>query len=802
MIRRCIFLAALAVLVGCNSSKSTTIVEVRVNLASAARQDPIVLLRTTVDDGQHNASHDFARSDHTALAFPSTFSLEFARSVTGPLKIEVRGLAADGNTVGRGILAQLALKLGAAQTVDIWLDCFGTCPTDAGAGPTDAASDGPGSDAPGNSDGPANCGNGKVDPGETCDIAVAAGKSGACPPETCDDGIACTMETKIGTGCGAACSYFEIRTFSPGDGCCPANGNERTDSDCSATCGNGTIEPGETCDDAIKPGEVGACPTAADCVDKEACTMDILISANTCSARCVHRPITALVPGDGCCPDGATHNSDTDCPVVCGNALVEVGESCDTGLTTPQAGSCPTMCADVNPCTHNTVVGSGCMAMCKPSAIEQFINGDGCCPRGGNRNVDSDCGAVCGNAVVELGETCDKAIAQGMPGACPAACAPDPSGCLPRHIEGAAGTCSARCVDTPITACSQQAKDGCCPTGCTANVDADCSATCDNGVVEQGETCDTRIPAGKPGACPVTCDDANLCTADSLISGGTCNARCRNLPITTYTAGDNCCPSGGNHNVDPDCAAACGNGIVEGPKETCDKGINANAAGSCPSTCPAPAACLRYTISGDAQSCTSKCTAEPIKVCAAGDGCCPDGCNRNLDEDCAAVCGNGILEAGETCDRGITAGNKGSCVASCDDNNACTSDSTSGRVDDCTRACSYSKVAECAGGDRCCPAGCTSRTDTDCAAVCGNGVVEMGETCDPPSTCPTTCPDDGDRCTADKLAGDPSACTATCTHIPNTTCSGANGDKCCPTGCTIKTDTDCANILPGPLPLN
>ncbi len=29
--------------------------------------------------------------------------------------------------------------------------------------------------------------------------------------------------------------------------------------------------------------------------------------------------------------------------------------------------------------------------------------------------------------------------------------------------------------------------------------------------------------------------------------------------------------------------------------------------------------------------------------------------------------------------------------------------------------------------------------------ICGNSIVEAGETCDPPASCPTTC-DDGDVC--------------------------------------------------------
>jgi hypothetical protein len=200
---------------------------------------------------------------------------------------------------------------------------------------------------------------------------------------------------------------------------------------------------------------------------------------------------------------------------------------------------------------------------------------------------------------------------------------------------------------------------------------------------------------------------------------------------------------------------------------------------------------MRYVLAGEAASCTARCTALPITACAHGDGCCPPSCHKNNDGDCAAVCGNAVVEPGEACDRGITAGHLGACRASCDDGEACTVDSTSGRVEDCTRTCSNEPIKACTSGDRCCPAGCTAETDRDCAPICGNGTIEKGESCDPPSSCPTTCPDDGDPCTAETLTGDPTTCSARCTHPPITMCSGATTDRCCPTGCTSKQDADC-----------
>ena len=47
----------------------------------------------------------------------------------------------------------------------------------------------------------------------------------------------------------------------------------------------------------------------------------------------------------------------------------------------------------------------------------------------------------------------------------------------------------------------------------------------DDGVLSAGEKCDTGIAPGAEGACPAVvadCDDGDACTADALLSAGTC----------------------------------------------------------------------------------------------------------------------------------------------------------------------------------------------------------------------------------------------------------------------------------------
>lgn len=143
-----------------------------------------------------------------------------------------------------------------------------------------------------------------------------------------------------------------------------------------------------------------------------------------------------------------------------------------------------------------------------------------------------------------------------------------------------------------------------------------------------------------------------------------------------------------------------------------------------------------------------------------------------------AVCGDGVLQDGETCD--------GGCPTSCDDGDACTTDTLQGSKLTCDAVCVSEPVTACQSGDGCCPSGCDATSDSDCSAVCGNLVVEDGETCD--GDCPTQC-DDGDVCTSDTPTGSQLTCDLVCESRPISQC--ISGDGCCPASCTPELDDDC-----------
>ncbi len=262
----------------------------------------------------------------------------------------------------------------------------------------------------------------------------------------------------------------------------------------------------------------------------------------------------------------------------------------------------------------------------------------------------------------------------------------------------------------------------------------DCTLTCGDGVVNMIELCDPGIAAGEPGACPTDCDDAMACTSD-VLSGTGCDVECLHADISACLSDDGCCPSGCDATSDNDCAATCGNGVIE-PGETCEAGVGAG----CPASCDDMVACTTDTIAGDASTCDVSCTNAPITTCTNGDGCCGPGCDSTTDDDCSASCGNGVIEAGETCEAGVGAG----CPTSCDDMMVCTRDVLSGSAASCDASCSNTAITTCTNADGCCAPGCNALVDDDCMSVCGNMIVEPGEGCDDGNTDPM---DGCDMCT-------------------------------------------------------
>lgn len=393
--------------------------------------------------------------------------------------------------------------------------CQARCVSDPVAAQSGDGCCAPGTSAGDDSDCRSVCGNEILEGNETCD------PSASCPTaESCKPTGACFHAALSGdpAQCTSECRMEPIVDCIGGDGCCPMPCSPASDSDCSAACGDGVIDPLlETCE----PNHPVA-PCRSTCDDDDSCTFDVMTGSSTnCNVLCTHLVIRRTTHGDGCCPEGASANADRDCEPSCGNGVIEAGELCDAICPKTSAD-----CSDDDPCTRDSITGAGCGARCEHTPIDARA-GDGLCC-GATGTPDADC-ASCGNGMVEPPEECD------CPGG--AACSP----ALPACVR-----CTDSCRMQPRAA-SGATMDGCCPDGLFADTDADCrprpeppaTDPCGNGTLDPGEACDGS--ASVADCNPQTCRTASA----------TCDSDCK--VVCAYQ----------------DMTPCCGNGVVEGT-EQCD----------------------------------------------------------------------------------------------------------------------------------------------------------------------------------------------------------------------------------------
>jgi hypothetical protein len=179
-------------------------------------------------------------------------------------------------------------------------------------------------------------------------------------------------------------------------------------------CGDGQVTGTELCDTGIMAGKPGACPIV--CTSGNVC-IDAHLTGSGCQTKCVHT-YAECKNGDNCCPSSCNAANDSDCSATCGDGIVQAenGETCESAGAVADAGTlntasiCPTKCEDDgNACIKQVLSGSAanCNARCTKTEKTTFGNDDGCCPAGGNANLDNDCAPICGNGIKEPGEACD-----------------------------------------------------------------------------------------------------------------------------------------------------------------------------------------------------------------------------------------------------------------------------------------------------------------------------------------------------------------------------------------------------------
>ncbi len=323
---------------------------------------------------------------------------------------------------------------------------------------------------------------------------------------------------------------------------------------CGFTCGNGTPEGSEQCDDGNNnncDSCSNACTNITGCGDGETCGNEVCDDGNT--ANC-----------DGCRGDCSAVETGCGDTFLCGN------EGCDDGNTVACDGCSAT-------CVIETGCGDGALGGNEGCDDGNTVDCDGC---SATCVIETGCGdgALCGNEGCDDGNTVDC-------DGCSATCVTE-TGCGDGAVCGSEGCddgntvdcdgCSATCMTE--TGCGDGALCGTeiCDDGNTVDCDG-CSADCS--VVESG--CGDGVTCGNEA-----CDDGNAvpcdgCSADCSIAETGCGdgAQC----------GTELCDDGNNVDCDgcsADCSvleSGCGDGVLCG-SEQCDDGNIADGDG-CSSSC-------------------------------------------------------------------------------------------------------------------------------------------------------------------------------------------------------------------------
>jgi fibro-slime domain-containing protein len=373
------------------------------------------------------------------------------------------------------------------------------------------------------------CGNGVVDSGEECDdhnLRSADGCSAtcfleagwSCPPtggrcarvcgngqldsgETCDDG-----NIYSGDGCSSTCQVESAYScWVPGLPCV------YTPPPAAPQCGNGALEPGESCDDGNVKGGDGCSST---------CQLE---TGWGCAQP--GRPCVAAQCGDGIlagseqCDDGNTRAAD-GCSPTCTS---ETGAVCP-----PSAGACiPMVCGDgrmtgVEQCDDaNARDGDGCSSSCQLEIGWK-------CPL-----PATQCVPVCGDGLVAGPEQCDEGI---LGAAC---CTPscrlvrgyvcDPS--ATPHSQPATLYCGNQVVDGPAVPINPIRGSEQCDDGNQLPFDG-CSPSCSNEPL--CGTLNTYLLNPTPGAyqCFSRCGDGLVmppeqCDDGNSLNGDGCDSTCK-----------------------------------------------------------------------------------------------------------------------------------------------------------------------------------------------------------------------------------------------------------------------------------
>ncbi len=578
------------------------------------------------------------------------------------------------------------------------------------------------------------CNNGRDDTGnglsDCLDPACAGNAACGAGAGMCGDGV---------QNLGEVCDSFDFGNatcqnlgFSGGTLSCSVDCQNLITSACTGSgtltsCGNGVLDPGETCDGLTMNG--ATCETVGNFAG----------GALSCRSDCAGYDTSGCSSGNG----SVCGNDALDSGEVCDGSALD-GESCQSlGFELGGTLACALSCQrfDTSACQSTAICGDGIRA--GPESCDGADLGEATCQSlgqgfsGGRLECTPSCAfdttqcqqaQSCGNGVAEGTETCDGSDLGGATCQsegfgtgtllCNAACTgfntsncQPPSSCNNGVLDAGEACDGANLAGASCQSLGYKGGTLRCDTGCGFDT-SQCFGypNCGNGTADGLDACDGQSWSSGP---------SNACTNFGLGTGAvTCTAEC-GLDFSSCQQNDYCAAQGwyGDGVVcdpceayggspDPDCTTlcaardgqcsnwfdpfiqdyvcdaagirdpdcgACGNGVREGT-ELCDE----------QQFFPGRTSCTDYGFQGDSLGCRDDCT--------------PDFSQCN-----AVVCGDGQIEGDETCD-----GNNFGGVT-------CQSLGYAGGTLGCTNSCGTIDTS-----------GCTGTVTYD------NGALDAGEWCDGP----------------------------------------------------------------------
>jgi hypothetical protein len=664
---------------------------------------------------------------------------------------------------------------------------------------------------------------GKIKDGNAC-------KANAdCVNAHCVDGVCCdTACTGSCRSCALAATLGKCTPTAAGNpdprGLCKDLGKAQcsTNGQCdgAGACQNypiGTVCAPESCGAGVYT-PPSACNASGTCMSPDArpcspyvCNGSACFNACTGDANC-QTPRVCNVNSCGKKPLGAACSAATECQstfcaqgVCCNSGCNGSCLSCALPGTVGTCSNTPTGSADpAGICKDTGKAGCGTTGKCQAGICQKYARGTVC--------KDPTCNAATNQSTA--GSTCDGAGACTTPAA--TTCAPYKCGVAVCKGSCTAATtvadCSAPNICNGTTGlCGLKANGQACGDGteCLSKFCAQgfcCNSAC-------GGACQSCAVAGALGTCsPVAVGPSAQCTkmlASTCQTDGFCDGKgaCRLWPAGTECAAQTCADVAATSSSTETFAKSCdGAGACKAPTPATTACGSSRCKGTaCVVTCGSTADCWTPNVCNGNNSCGPKplgqlCFANAecaSNACTEGVCCVVPGCPAcqtcNKSPATAGTCQNvagGQPDPNDRCQpqtscAGLNYTREPACTGSgtcggatfesCDDGDACTTDSCKGDT-----GCSHAAKAGLSCGNMCLPPGdCCTNADCQGLQTCGGGGT--------PNVCgctPTTCKAHGKNC--DMIpngCGGPMLNCGTC--ATPATCGGSGTANLC--GCTPTT---------------